>query len=145
MDNSRDLPGYKYYVDPETGERPAIYVAYLDLVPDPHSAVNGIVFRPENLNALDSRERNYERRDITADLTPPTGGRTWAYFGRPAAKERFQHARTQQTAVISREYLAAVRDGFARLGVDQLKRFDASTDPPPVPIRSLRRIDTSPS
>ena len=33
MDNSRDLPGYKYYLDPGTGDRPAGSVAYLDLAP----------------------------------------------------------------------------------------------------------------
>jgi hypothetical protein len=145
MDNCRDIPGYKYYVDPKTGERPAIYVAYLDLEPDPHTTINGIVFRSQDINALDARERNYERRDVTALLPPPIGGRTWAYFGTPQARERFERGSNEENAVISREYLAAVREGFAQLGVDQLKRFDASTDPPPVPIRSLRRIDTPPS
>jgi hypothetical protein len=145
MDNTRDLPGYKYYVDPETGERPAVYVAYLDLEPDPKSTVNGLVFPLTHQNALDARERNYERRDITGHLTPPIGGRTWAYFGTPAAQERFNRGSTGQTAVISGEYLAAVRDGFAQLGPEHLKRFDASTDPPPVPIRGLRRIDTPPT
>src|SRR3954467_12850461 len=75
MDNTRDLPGYKYYVDPETGERPAVYVTYVDLVKDPYSAVNGVVFEARDLAALDARERNYERREVTGDIDPPTGGR----------------------------------------------------------------------
>src|SRR3954452_9313466 len=44
MDNSRDLPGYKYYVDPRTGERPRVFVAFLDLAPDPRARVNGVLF-----------------------------------------------------------------------------------------------------
>ena len=30
MDNTRDLPGYKYYVAPD-GTRPAVFVAFLDV------------------------------------------------------------------------------------------------------------------
>lgn len=145
MDNSRDLPGYKYYVDRQTGERPAIYVAYIDLVPDPHTAVNGIIFRPQDVGALDARERSYERREITSRLDPPTGGRTWAYFGSSAGRERFDRGRRTGTAVINRAYLEGIREGFAQIGADHLEKFDASTDPPPLPIRDLRRIDTPPS
>ena len=46
MDNSRDLPGYKYYVDRHSGARPAVHVTFLDLEPDPATAVNGVVFDP---------------------------------------------------------------------------------------------------
>jgi hypothetical protein len=141
MDNTRDLPGYKYYVDPDTGERPAVYVAYLDLTPDRDATVNGIVFQPQDLAALDARERNYKRREITSKLNPLTGGRTWAYFGTSAARGRFDNGRNNRTAVINRGYLEGVRRGFAQLGPDQLARFDLSTDPPPVPVRELRRVD----
>jgi hypothetical protein len=133
MDNTRDLPGYKYYVDPQTGERPAVYVAYVDLVPDPTAAVDGVVFEPTNLPELDVRERNYERREVTSHVSPPVGGCVWAYFGTEAAHERFDRGLRTKTAVIAREYLDKLRHG--------VPRFDASTDPPPVPIRDLRRID----
>ena len=33
MDNRRTIPGYKYYVDPETGERPPVRVTFLSLYP----------------------------------------------------------------------------------------------------------------
>jgi len=143
MDNTRDLPGYKHYVDPDTGERPALYVAYLDLVPDPESTVNGMVFAldVEPLKALDSRERNYERHEMSQRMEPAVEGRVWVYLGTGAARERFERGRASGTAVINRPYLDDVRDGFAQLGPGQLERFDASTDPPPVPIRTLKRID----
>jgi hypothetical protein len=128
MDNTRDLPGYKYYVDPETGERPAIYVAYVDLAPEPGARTTGIQFAvdEEALDALDRRERNYERAQVADGV--------WAYMGTPAARERFARGRANGTAVVSRAYYDAVRDGLAQIG--------ASLDPPPVPLRRLTRIDT---
>ena len=146
MDNTRDLPGYKYYLDPETGDRPAVYVAYLDLARDVGTAVNGVVFPidPTALAELDRRERNYERRDVTAHVDPPTGGRVWTYIGTAAARERFERGRERGTAVVDRTYFDRVRDGFAQLAPRELERFDASTDPPPAPMTALRRVDTPP-
>jgi hypothetical protein len=128
MDNTRDLPGYKYYVDPETGERPAIYVAYVDLAPDPRARTKGIRFaaNAEALANLDRRERNYERTEVA--------GGVWAYIGTKAARERFARGRQAGTAVVDRAYYERVREGLERIGV--------SIDPPPVPMRTLTRIDT---
>jgi hypothetical protein len=125
MDNTRDLPGYKYYVDPATGERPAVYVAYLDLAPARGSSVTGVVFRPDDLAALDERERNYQRVEV--EIYPH--GPVWTYMGTAAARERFEH----ENVVVSRDYVDAVRDGLARIG--------ASTPQPPVPVVALRRVD----
>ena len=146
MDNTRDLPGYKHYLDPVTGERPAVYVAFLDIVPDPSTAVNGVVFpaAPAELDALDSRERNYGRRDVTAHIDPPAGGRVWAYLGTQAARERFERGQAAGAAVIDPAYLDAVRESFEQLGPRERARFDASTDPPPVPVRALTRVDAPP-
>ena len=70
------------------GSRPAVFVAFLDVAPAPGASVSGVC-SPVDLNALtrlDERERNYERRDVTALLADPPGP-TWAYVGvrRPAA------------------------------------------------------------
>jgi len=126
MDNTRDLPGYKYYVDPETGERPAIYVAYLDLEPDPESSVKGVVFAVDApaLDQLDQRERNYQRAEVSIDPAPD--GRVWTYRGTADARRRFERGLAAGTAVVDRAYYDSVR----------------SADPPPVPIRSLTRVDT---
>jgi gamma-glutamylcyclotransferase (GGCT)/AIG2-like uncharacterized protein YtfP len=139
MDNSRDLPGYKYYVDAATGERPVVFVAFVDLAPDAGSSVNGVAFPVDagQLAVLDARERNYERHEITDRVTPPTGGRVWAYFGTPEARSRFETGPT----VVSRAYLEQIRDGFAQLGPEELRRFEESSDDPPVPIRDLRRVE----
>ena len=130
MDNTVDLPGYKYYVDATTGERPAVKVAFLDLAPAPHERVHGVVFEvdEERLRELDSRERNYERRMVVSD--PPT----YAYIGTPEARERFKTGPT----VVARAYFELVQSGFERLGC-------GSSGPPPVPIRDLERVDLGPS
>jgi gamma-glutamylcyclotransferase (GGCT)/AIG2-like uncharacterized protein YtfP len=127
MDNTRDLPGYKHYLDPDTGERPAIYVAYVDLEPDPEHSTEGVVFPvdPPTLEALDLRERNYERREVQVDPAPE--GVVWAYFGTREARERFARGIGTGTAVVDRDYYERVNY--------------PSTDPPPVPIRHLIRID----
>jgi gamma-glutamylcyclotransferase (GGCT)/AIG2-like uncharacterized protein YtfP len=127
MDNTRDLPGYKHYLDPETGERPAVYVAYLDLAPDAAESVSGLVFPVDapTLDALDRRERNYERSEVRVEPAP--GGRVWAYFGTADARERFERGRASGTAVVDRGYYESVKN--------------AAIPPPPVPIRALTRID----
>lgn len=121
MDNRVDLPGYKYYVEEATGERPAVCVAFIDIEPDPQASVRGVVFEPDDLAALDDRERNYARQEVMDGV--------FAYIGTPAARERFRMGPT----VVARSYHDAVQAGLARIG--------ASTAPPALPIRDLRRID----
>ncbi len=147
MDNARDLPGYKYYVDPETRQRSPVYVTFLDLERDPHAAVNGIVFPlagNADLAALDARERNYTRRDVTAELSARVDGRVWAYFGTQEARARHARAHARGTAVVSRAYHDLVRAGFAQLGPCELARFSASTAAPGCPIREIDRIELPP-
>ena len=132
MDNTRDLPGYKYYVAPD-GSRPAVFVAFLDVAPAPGASVSGVC-SPVDLNALtrlDERERNYERRDVTALLADPPGP-TWAYVGSAAGRERLARGVATATAVIADDYLRVVRDGVGAL---------ASLDPGDLPVRPLRRVD----
>jgi len=143
MDNSVDLPGYKHYLDPGDGSRPAVCVTYVNLVEEPDSSVNGIVFpvAADELPALDARERNYERRDVTDRVTPAVDGRVWTYVATAEARERFESARARGAAVVDRGYLEVVRGAFAALGTEAASRFDASTDAPEVPVRALRRVD----
>jgi hypothetical protein len=138
MDNSVDLPGYKHYLDPETGERPAVFVTFLNLVESAGDAVNGIVFPVDDLVDLDARERNYERREVEL---PGVDGRLWAYVGSREARARYEDAAARGVAVVDGSYFSSVRAGFGSLGADGLMRFDQSTDSPSVPVRSLRRVD----
>lgn len=143
MDNTRDIPGYKHYRCRRDGSRPPVCVAFLDLEPADGEAVNGICLSvtPEQLVALDERERNYARVDVTERLSPRPPGRTWAYVGRPESRARLRRARARSRAVVSREYREHVLRGFAALGRDALARFRRSTELDGLPVVDLVRVD----
>lgn len=103
MDNAVDLPGYKFYVEP-SGRRPAVCVAFLDIVEEAGASVPGalVPVDPARLPLLDRRERNYERRDVSDCFE---AGRVWTYTGRPGGRERLRRALDQGTAVVQRAYL----------------------------------------
>jgi cation transport regulator ChaC len=142
MDNTEDVPGYKHYRCRRDGSRPRVCVAFLDLEPAAGS-VNGICLSvtSDGLAALDRRERNYVRVDVTERLSPRPPGRTWAYVGRPESRARLARARARSCAVVSREYREHVLRGFAALGRDALARFWGSTEVAGLPIVDLVRVD----
>ncbi|MCW2958792.1 MAG: hypothetical protein JWP18_1595 [Solirubrobacterales bacterium] len=146
MDNRRAIPGYKRYVDPLTGDTPAVFVAFLDLAPDPRAEVNGqcVPVTDARLAALDRRERNYERVDVT-DLIPEPHGRVWTYRGSAGGRARARTGAREGSLTVARGYAEAVRAGFAALGEEELRRFTASTDPPPPSmLADLLREDLAP-
>jgi cation transport regulator ChaC len=140
MDNRRTIPGYKYYVDPETGERPPVRVAFLNIYAAAEGRVNGIAFpvSAEALDELDRRERNYDRIEVTSLLDADLGGTVWTYLGSAAARERFETG----PAVVAQDYFETIRGGFAAAG--GLEAFERSTDPVSVPLRRLTRVDVPP-
>ena len=129
MDNRETIPGYKVYLDPETGEQPPVHVAYLSIAPAQGERVEGVAFpvTDEQLAALDRRERNYDRRDVTHLIDADLGGRVWAYVGSAAGRRRLADGRRRGTAVVVRGYL------------EKLPR--AVVVPPDVPVRTLLRRD----
>jgi cation transport regulator ChaC len=143
MENARTIPGYKYYVDAVTGDRPDCFVTFLNIVRDPGHTVNGVVFEVsgETLSQLDRRERNYERIDVSDDVSVPVDGRVWAYTGTGPAVARFELGRRESRAVVSRQYHDRVLEDFERIGPEARQRFISLTDPAPCPIVDLRRID----
>jgi cation transport regulator ChaC len=140
MDNRRTIPGYKYYVDPDTGERPPVRVTFLSLYPAAEGRVNGAAFpvSAEELDELDRRERNYDRIDVTELIDADLGGTVWTYLGSEAARERFAAG----AAVVAQDYFDAIRGDFEATG--GLQAFDRSTDPLTVPLRRLARVDVPP-
>lgn len=143
MNNGVTVPGYKYYLDAETGERPVVFVAFLSIRPEPGATVNGVAFPvdPDDLESLDLRERNYDRRDVTAHIEGDVDGRVWAYVGSAAGRRRYERGRAQGRTVVSREYLDGIRADFDARGPGTLDEFDATTDPLEVPVRRLVRRD----
>lgn len=141
-DNSRVLPGYKVYLSRRDGSRPAVYVAFVDIAPDPDTVVEGVALPVDQaaLGALDLRERNYDRTDVT-DLVEGVEGRVWTYVGSQDGRRRLQRGRAAGTAVVSRDYVDKVHEGFKRLGGDHYDRFLGSSSLADLPAWDLERLD----
>lgn len=147
MDNRPEVTADKYYLDPETGEQPPVFVTYLDVVQTGDAAVNGVLVPvgERELETLDRRERNYDRVEVTARITARVAGTVWAYVGKEEARRRFDRAREENRAVINASYRSTVRAAFADRGEEALQTYVATTRPPEVPERPLRRIVETPS
>lgn len=140
----------KHFLDRETGERPRIRVAYLDLREQERSAVNGVALPvdAERLRAFDAREINYERVDMTGAFEPVTDAETaadppapvFAYLGLDAARQRCREGVAEENIVVSRDYAAGVRLAFERLGADAFAEYERTTDPLPFPERNLQVV-----
>lgn len=143
MDNREQVAGYKVYEDPETGVRPAVFVAFLDLVGGAGAAVNGVLLPVSGaeIEALDRRERNYRRVEVSGLVTPRAAGRVWTYVGSPDGRARFEAGLGAGAAVVGREYRDGVESGFRALGEDEWRRYLESTDESDIAMRSLRQID----
>lgn len=141
MDNRRDLPGYKYYTGPG-GDRPAVYVAFLDLreTEAPGQGTNGLCLpvQAHQLAQLDLRERNYARLDVS-DRVDAGGARVWAYVGSADGRERLAQGLRTGAAVIDAGYLQTVQAAFGALGRRELQEAQASFDPGDIPVIELMR------
>lgn len=144
MNNSVNLPGYKYYVD-EHGDRPDLHVAFLDISSAPGHTANGVCapVDPDQLSELDRRERNYVRVDVTSLIAPPPQEEVhvWAYHGSTEGRRRFTTARRAGRVVIQEDYLQAVRHAFTSLGPAEYDACAPSLDPGDLPVRTLTRRD----
>jgi hypothetical protein len=140
MDNRLSIPGYKYYLDPVTGSRPQVHVAFLDLEPCAERAVNGICL-PVNaghLDWLDRRERQYVRNDLGASF-PMLPGPVWVYVGSEPGRHRRRTGDRAGTTVVAREYLASVEHAFDRLAASERRAYDRSTSATGCPVIALSR------
>jgi dephospho-CoA kinase len=141
MNNWEGGEDAKHWLDRESGERPRIRVAYLDIYEQAGSAVNGLALPVdgERLKVLDARELNYERMEVTDAFEPEVGGRVFTYIGLDAARERCRRGALDGDTFVSRDYAAGVRLAFERLGADALAEFDQTTDPLTFPEKDLLR------
>lgn len=156
MDNWDAVNDHKHFVDPESRERPALRVAYLDVDPQEGATVNGLALPVDEarLAELDAREVNYDRIEVSDGFEPAdaAAGRSndaatfdatapvYTYRGSAAARERRRRGAEEGNACISAEYAALVCDSFAALGPDALAEYERTTDPSPFPTLALKRV-----
>ncbi len=141
MNNWEGGEEVKHFLDPETGERPRIRVAYLDIYEQAGGAVNGLALPVdrERLRVLDEREINYQRVEVTEAFEGTAQGRVFTYIGLDAARERCRQGTADGDVFVSCDYAAGVRLAFERLGADALAEFDQTTDPLALPEKDLLR------
>jgi gamma-glutamylcyclotransferase (GGCT)/AIG2-like uncharacterized protein YtfP len=143
MDNGVEVPGYKVYALPD-GTRPPLAVAFLDLEEDDSAEIDGALLAVDaaRLAALDARERQYERREVTSLVDPAPAGPIWTYVGRAPGRARIAAGRAGTAPIaIQRSYVELVEAAFAVPGVDALALYHTSTEPPPFPVLDLTQID----
>jgi hypothetical protein len=142
MNNWEGGEGVKHWLDRETGERPRIRVAYLDIEPGEGRTVNGVAIPvdAERLAALDAREINYSRIDVTDEFEGPAPGRVFTYVGLDAAHERRRQGADDGNVFVSRDYAAGVRHAFECLAPGAFAEFNRTTAPLPFPERDLRVV-----
>jgi hypothetical protein len=146
MDNSRDLSGYKSYRLRTDGSRPQVFVAFLDIEPDPASEVTGLCMPVDEreLRELDRRERNYRRIDVTAAIAGARG-RVWAYSGSEAGRARLRDGLARGRAAVSREYLDGVLAGIAAIAPDEVAAVERSPGPAGLVVMELDRVEIAPA
>ena len=142
MDNWDSANDHKYFVDPRTGERPRLRVAYLDIEASEDHTVNGLALPVDatRLGVLDAREVNYARIDVSAAFEPTLAQPVFTYVGTDAARERRRQGAADGDVFVSRDYFAAVRRAFEQLDAGALAEFDRTTEPLPFPERNLKLI-----
>jgi hypothetical protein len=141
MDNRIDVPGYKHYLLRADGSRPAVFVAFLDLFEDEAATTAGVCVPVDDrqLPALDRRERNYDRVDVTGAVTP-AGGTVWAYVGSADGRRHLRRGRAGGRAVVSRDYLQRTRAALAAAaGPDAVADLDVTLGD--LPVWDLVRIE----
>ncbi|HET8862757.1 MAG TPA: gamma-glutamylcyclotransferase family protein [Solirubrobacterales bacterium] len=142
MNNWEGGKAAKHWLDGETGERPRIRVAYLDLYERSGGAVNGVALQVDatRLAALDAREINYARIEVSDAFEPPLSQPVYTYVGLDAARERCRQGAAEGNVFVSRDYVTGVRRAFELLAPSGLAEFDRTTDPLPFPERDLRTV-----
>jgi cation transport regulator ChaC len=142
MDNSVDLPGYKYYVEETTQQRPAAHITFLNLAPQNGIACIGFLLPVDGdaLTELDARERNYTRFEVTHQIRgAPVDGPVYAYLGTLEARERFATGVSAGSAMIARSYLDRVERCYEDVGLR--REYRVSTRPPECRVADLIRVN----
>ncbi|HEY5053583.1 MAG TPA: gamma-glutamylcyclotransferase family protein [Solirubrobacterales bacterium] len=139
MNNWETGDDEKHFVDPRSGGKPRVRIAFLDIEEAEGSTVNGLAVPVDSsrLAEFDAREVNYTRFELSDALEPAFEQRVYAYRATAGARERLEAGARDGDAVVGQEYLELVRRAFAGLGGESLAEFERTTAPLPFPQRDL--------
>jgi cation transport regulator ChaC len=139
MNNWEATDAEKHFVDPESGLKPRIKVAYLDIADREGSTVNGLAIPVDatRLAELDRREVNYSRIEVSSAFVPTISDRIFAYMGTDAARDRSRFETADAAVHVSRQYVSRVKRAFSALGPEQLAEYERTTEPLRFPERDL--------
>jgi cation transport regulator ChaC len=139
MNNWEASEAEKHFVDPRSGLKPRIAVAYLDIEEFPGGTVNGLAIPVDarRLAELDAREVNYSRIDVSPAFRPTVSHTVFAYRGTDSARARSRAGADGGEVYVSRQYVERIRSAFASLGPDELAEYERTTEPLDFATRDL--------
>jgi hypothetical protein len=126
------MPNQAYYAQQGSARLTPRHILYLNIRPDPGSAVNGVLFvvSESELAALDAREWIYDRHDITSALqVPVVGGAAFAYVAKP--EHLLRDVTSPEIAAVRASYLALVASGLEGFDPQFRQQFDRTSDAVP--------------
>lgn len=120
----------------------------LGVVASADETVNGVIgwVEPHEIAALDLRERNYDRVDVSATTTVhadiPIDAPIVTYVPRTIAMTHYRSARDRGEAAVAKRYWDLVDAAFDDLGPGRRERYHATTPRPDVPIVEMVREES---
>ena len=136
MNNNHSISGYKRYFhrfhegEANSGGVVDGYIAFLGLRQCEKSNVNGIIFKVEEdeLLALDQREKNYRRVDVSNYVNNLRADRVlYCYMPSEEGLQRYIEGEKMNKLFISVGYERSVEDAFKKAGKAQYCKYRAST------------------
>jgi hypothetical protein len=127
MDNMASIPGYKFYVDSASGERPDIAVTFLNIQRAQGATLTALAIPASEsmIQHLDERERNYDRIEVAE--------RMYIYIGKKEGCARFAAGSQANKAAISMRYYNKVASGYEAHGKSSI--FEPAACP------AIQRLD----
>lgn len=139
MNNWEATDAEKHFVDPDSGLKPRVKVAYLDIEQEAGSTINGLAIPVDaaRLAELDLREVNYARVEVSTAFTPTIAHRVFVYRGTDAARVRGSRSTPDEPIHVSRQYVSRIKSAFAAFGADALEEYERTTEPLQFDARDL--------
>jgi gamma-glutamylcyclotransferase (GGCT)/AIG2-like uncharacterized protein YtfP len=127
------MPNKKFYAELNGRQTYPETILYLNVVEDPDSILNGILFivSASELESFDERESIYDRLDVTDQLSiPVSGGRAYVYVCRP--EHTLREASSPAYGAVRATYIDIVETGLRELGDSFRAGYERSSDAIPL-------------